>query len=56
LHERLLSLYSGNPAEDFYKMEYKVGAEGFEQCSHEASVSITWSRYRPAFGVKAVGI
>lgn len=46
LRERLLSFYGSDPAEDSYKLTYKVGAEGFEQFSGEVSVSITWSRHK----------
>ncbi len=45
LRERLLSVYNSAPAEDSYQMQYRVGAEGFEQTSGEMVISITWSRY-----------
>jgi hypothetical protein len=45
LRERLLGFYGSNPAEDSYKLMYKVSAEGFEQFGDEVSVSITWSRH-----------
>lgn len=52
LHERLLSLYDNNPAEDSYKLTYKVGAEGFVQFSDEVSVLITWSRHKGRVAVE----
>ncbi len=52
IRERFLTLYDSNPAEDSYRLTYKVSAEGFVQFSDEVSVSITWSRSKGRVAVE----